>query len=390
MRESGESTDKLRAAIVGPYPPEEGKTYGGVEGVTQALGEGLALAGVDVHTITSVPGLAANTERVTEAGCHVHLVPLSSTLGCLTGFAADGKRIRSILRQIQPDIVHVHGTLAYAHAALDRGWPSILTMHGIYYREVASKRGKDWLQTRLACAYERHAVKRARHISALNRYSAGAYKRYIRTNDLRYIDNPVNDVYFSIPDHSERGRILFGGFIYDLKNLLYLLEALARVKETNPEVRLKVAGGVRDRQYNERCLALIAERGLEPYVEFLGALNTKQMMDQHSKASMLVLCSKQENAPVIISEAMAAGRPVIGTPVGGVAEMIEHERTGFVVPLDQPDELAGRIAYLLGNPDSAREMGEAGQQVAESRFRRSVVVEKTIGFFRDVIESERH
>jgi glycosyltransferase involved in cell wall biosynthesis len=326
---------------------------------------------------------------VTDAGCNVHLLPLFNTLGCLTGFAVDGSRIRAALRQIQPDIVHVHGTLAYSHAALERGWPSILTMHGIYYREVASKRGKDWLQTRLACAYEVNAVRRARHISALNRYSTNAYKEHIRTGDVRYIDNPINDIYFSVPDRAEPGRILFGGFIYDLKNLLYLLQALVPLVGRHPDLRLRVAGGVREQQYYERCTALIAEHGIERNVEFLGPLSTEQMIDEHSKASMLILCSKQENAPMIISEAMAAGRPVIGTPVGGVPEMVEHGKTGFIVPLDNPEELAGRIECLLADPGLARRMGEAGKATAEQRFKRSVVVEKTMSFYKDVIESER-
>lgn len=390
MRQGGESVDVLRVAVVGPYPAEEGRARGGVEAVTSALADGLAsVDGVEAHAVTLVQEIGRPQQRVNALGVRVHLVPEFRTLGCMTGFSVDGPRIRAALREIDPHIVHVHGVLAYSHCALERGWPSILTIHGIYYRETASQRGKDWLQTRLACGYEINSVRRARHISALNRYSTSAYEGRIRTRDIRYIDNPINDQFFSVPGSAEPGRILFGGFISDLKNLLYLLEAIVPLKERHPELRLRVAGGVREPEYHERCLAFVSEHGLEGNVELLGALSMDQMIEEQSKASMLVLCSKQENAPMIISEAMAAGNPVIATPVGGVPEMIEHEKTGFVVSLEDAGELSSRIGCLLDDPALARRMGEAGRSVAERRFKRSAVVEKTVQFYKDVIESER-
>lgn len=382
--------DTLRVVLVGPYPASEGKVSGGVEAVTSALGDGLAaIEGVETHVVTSVRGLKLPEDRVTAAGVHVHLLPLFGRLGCLTGFEIDRGRIRGKLREIDPDVVHVHTLLMYGFTALERGWPSVLTMHGIYYRDSASSRGLDRLQTRLACAYEANTVHRARHISAINRYSANAFDGHVRTSDVRYIDNPLNDRWFGIDDRAEPGRILFGGFITDLKNLLYLLEAVTRLTDKHPHLRLRVAGGVRDQGYYERCLAFVSEHGIEKNVEFLGPLSVDGMLEEHSKASMLVLASKQENAPMIISEAMAAGRPVVATNVGGVAEMVENGVSGFVVPLDDPGELAARIDCILADEQLGKQMGEAGKAIAQRRFRRSVVVEKTIEFYKDVIEHER-
>jgi glycosyltransferase involved in cell wall biosynthesis len=382
--------DTLRVVLVGPYPASEGKVFGGVEAVTSSLADGLAeVDGVEAHAITSVPGLKHPEDRVTATGVHVHLLPLFGRLGCMTGFAIDRGRVRGKLREVEPDIVHVHTQLIYGHTAFERGWPSVLTMHGIFYREIAQRRGLWRLQGLFGCACEANSVRRARHISAINRYSADAFGKYVRTDDVRYIDNPINDRWFGIDDRAEPGRILFGGFIYDLKNLLYLLQAIAELAGKHPHLRLRVAGGVREQDYYQRCVSFVSEHGIEKNVEFLGALSVDEMMEEHSKASMLVVCSKQENSPVIISEAMAAGKPVIGTNVGGVAEQVADGESGFVVPLDDPAELARRIDCILSDEQLRRQMGKAGKAIAERRFRRSVVVGKTIEFYKDVIEHER-
>jgi len=380
----------MRVALVGPYPRAEGRVCGGVEAVTSALADGLALVpGLEVHAVTSVGGLEHIERFETQSGVHVHLVPESRKLGCLTAFAVDVARIRRALREIAPDIIHCHTQLMYARASVEAGWPSILTVHGILFRETAPARGLSRAHARLACAYEMASLRKARHMTAINHYAVNAYGGRIRTDDIRYIDNPIEDRYFEVPDKSEPGRILFAGVITDRKNVRCLLEAVAALVASHPRVRLRIAGAAVDPGYYEACQALVSERGIKENVEFLGAVSIDEMLEEHARASMLVLPSWQETAPVVISEAMAAGTPVVATDVGGVAEMIKNGKSGFVVSLGDSQELISKIDCLLTDDQLRKQMGEAGKAIAESRFRRSVVVNKTVEFYRDVIESER-
>lgn len=380
----------LRVALVGPYPASEGSVFGGVEAVTSSLADGLsATEGVEVHTVTAVSGIGSPVDRISSSGVHVHLLPLFGKLGCLTAFAVDRRRIRSKLNEIAPDIIHVHTQLLYGYSALERGWPSILTMHGILHRETASFRGLSRLHSRLACRYESDSVRRAQHIIAINRYCIGQYGSNVRARDIRYIDNSIKDHWFDVVDRAQPGRILFGGFIYDLKNVLHLLEAVAKLIDKHPRIRLRAAGAVRNQEYYDRCLSFVAERGIENNVDFLGSLSVEEMVEEHSKASIVALTSKQENAPVIISEAMAAAKPVVATDVGGIAEMVADGESGYVAPLNDVNILADRIDRLLSDDDMRKRMGQAGRAIAEQRFKRSVVVSKTLDFYRDVIDYER-
>ena len=86
--------------------------------------------------------------------------------------------------------------------------------------------------------------------------------------------------------------------------------------------------------------------------------NTMQKLD------LLVTLS----AGSVIAEAMAAGKPVIGTPIGSTAEMIVHGKTGYVVPLEPIQEIAGKIIELAEDPIRSVRMGQAARKHAEKAF----------------------
>lgn len=375
----------LRVALLGPYPEEEGKPRNGVESATSALADGMVERGVEAHVVVSVRGRGKPEHFVSSKGVNVHRLPLFDRLGNLTGYAVDVGRIRSALDDISPDIVHIHKVLIYARAALERKWPSVLTIHGIHHLVAAYAGGVTGIRGKLAARYEYEAVRNAKHVVCLNRYTADSYGKLLGAQDVRFIDNPVDEGLFELPGREVPGSILFGGMIYDLKNLLGLLEALDAVRAAHPGCSLRVAGRIGDRRYYDRCVQFIRDRRMESSVEFLGPLPAEQMADELSRAAVVVLPSKQETAPMIVAEAMAAGKPVVATSAGGTAEMIEDGVTGIVVPLDDMSRLAPAISRLLGDDELCAAMGRAGRAAAEQRFRRAVVVDKTLEMYHDIV-----
>jgi glycosyltransferase involved in cell wall biosynthesis len=375
----------LRVAMLGPYPSEEGKFRNGVESVVSTLADGLVREGVDVFAVTVEPGTGKPVMSTTSTGVNVCRIPTSDKLGNLTGFAADARRIRAALDEIAPDVVHVQKMLVYARAALGRKWPWVLTIHGIHYQEAALRTGWDGIRARFACRYEREAVRRAGHVICINRYAADSYRGVLRARDVRFIDNPVDDRYFDVPRGAEKpGRILFAGLISERKNVLGLLEAMELVAGRFPGSVLRIVGKAGDRAYHERCLEFVTQRKLENNVEFAGMLSVDELTRELAEACLLVLPSKQETAPVVISEAMAAGKPVVATPAGGTEEMVEDAVSGLIVGFDDSEALAGAIGRLLDDPELRKRMSEAGRAIAEQRFRRSVVLARTLSLYHDI------
>lgn len=377
----------LRVALVGPYPREEGKIVGGVEGVTSALGDGLAgRDGVEVHAVTSVAGINSPALWRSSTGVSVYGVPLFGKLGNLTAFAVEVARLRAAIHEIDPDIVHVHTQIFYARAGLKMRYPSVLTIHGIHHREAALQKGWTGLRSRFACRYDRDAIRSARHIVFINRYAAESYQPWVCADDVRYIDNPIDDRFFTVPRCEEPDRILFGGTIGHRKHPLLLLEAAARLVEKRPGIKVRIAGKVTEEDYYERCKAFVAEHKLESNIDFLGSVSIETMMEELSKSNMLVLPSNQETAPVIVSEAMAAGNAIVATPAGGTAEMVEDGKAGLIVPFNDPAALAGAIDRILADADLRAAMGEFARREAEERYKCSVVVDKTLAYYEDILQ----
>jgi glycosyltransferase involved in cell wall biosynthesis len=88
----------------------------------------------------------------------------------------------------------------------------------------------------------------------------------------------------------------------------------------------------------------------------------------HHLFDISALTSHREGFPNVIVEAMAAGRAVVSTTVGGVADAVVHGENGLLVPPGEPDALAAALEMLLNDPARRRGMGAAGRRLAEKRF----------------------
>ncbi len=140
------------------------------------------------------------------------------------------------------------------------------------------------------------------------------------------------------------------------KNQRQLLQAWPLVLKSVPEAVLLLAGEGAD----ETALRREAKSlGLEDRVRFLGFRGDIPALLQLSEVAALT--SQREGLPRAVMEAMAAGRPVVGTDVRGIRDLVEHGRNGFLVPSGNSATVAERLAFLLENPEKAAKMGKAGQ-----------------------------
>jgi glycosyltransferase involved in cell wall biosynthesis len=142
---------------------------------------------------------------------------------------------------------------------------------------------------------------------------------------------------------------------------------------------------VREADYGREVTLAVAAGGLGDRVDLLGPLPSEGVRDELARAAVFALVSLEENAPMGIAEAMAAGVPVIASDRCGMPYMVRHGETGFLVdPLDV-EELAARLAALLGDPGRRRRMGELARRLARDRFHPEVVARRTLDVYRDAV-----
>ena len=120
--------------------------------------------------------------------------------------------------------------------------------------------------------------------------------------------------------------------------------------------------------------AQIVSEGVESCVKLVGPQTQSQIALRLSHATIFALpCTREkgggmDNLPTVIMEAMAAGLPVISTPIAGVPEMVEHDSSGILVPQHEPGAISAAIEYLIADPQKARRFGDRGQQIVREKF----------------------
>ncbi|MFS0884859.1 glycosyltransferase [Aeromicrobium sp. 179-A 4D2 NHS] len=173
----------------------------------------------------------------------------------------------------------------------------------------------------------------------------------------------------AVPPEAPGGRLLAVGRLVERKGLGDTLRALARV----PDATLTIAGGPTpdalplDPEYR-RLRAIARGAGCLDRVRFLGAVARDRLPGVIAAADVVVVAPWYEPFGIVPLEAMACGRPVVGTAVGGLLDTVVPGRTGELVPPRDPDALAAALDGLLADPARLRRYGAAGARRARSLY----------------------
>ncbi len=361
----------LRVAIVALYPTPGSKAPGGVRAVVHNLVGGLRVYD-DLELIVIHCHSDIDESRVVEDDeATVHYIAMPRRRLVPNTLTSVG-RVERKLRQLQPDVVNTHAA-HYTVAALRAGYPTVYTIHGVVHREaeVYTSTLFDRLRFLLEDVYARYAIRRVSDIVAISPYVLEEYRGRSNARFHR-IDNPIPSAMFTVPNLEEEGRLLYAGTIDERKDVLGLLRALALVRQSVPHVLLRVAGRWISRAYYQQVVELIAAESLQDSVDLIGLQQIDALMQEYARCAAVVLASRQETAPMAVIEAMAAGKPVVATRVGGVADLVEDGRSGFVVEPGDQNALAQRIVEVLTNAELRQHMRERARQLAQ-RFHVQIV-----------------
>src|SRR5437870_4643258 len=118
----------MKVALLGPWPAASAGAAGGVEAVVSTLARGLAdVPGVDVHVLA----LGPRVQTTQQGSLTVHELGMQRAFRNLTLSILDRRRLVHAVRALRPDVVHAHGLPDYGYAAVNAGFPSLVTVHGV-------------------------------------------------------------------------------------------------------------------------------------------------------------------------------------------------------------------------------------------------------------------
>jgi len=371
--------------MIGPYPGSPDKIDGGAASALTYLSQELA----------SRPGIEligvriADTSTAAKGGSNFEWpivdLPLGR-LGLLTRYRQQKSHFDRLLQRYRPDIVHAQGIDLPGYLAVNSSVPSVVTVHGILSEETkyntnALARARSFLTGVLL---ECPTVRRATDLISISPYVTKHYSNEINGR-VHEIPNAIAPRYFDIRRSPEKGRLLFAGRIIKRKGVVDLVHAFAKVHEDG--AKLVFAGAATEPGYERLVRQEVARLGLAEQVEFLGLLDEPKVLEEFSRAEVLVLPSYQETAPMVIQQAMAAGLAVIATRICGVPYQIQHDVTGLLYTVGAVDDLATLLRRLGTEQSLAKRLGEAARAAAVERYHAVKVVDATLAAYEAVLRN---
>jgi glycosyltransferase involved in cell wall biosynthesis len=298
------------------------------------------------------------------------------------GYVGCIRSVRRQLKKIHPDIVHGQGTERYcALSAVCSGFPNVLTIHGNMRLIAALNHSRPFSFNWIAARLEGFTLPRTDGVVCITNYTRDAVKDL--TPRTWVLPNAVNREFFDVqaaPDPALPPVILCVGAVCFRKNqndFIRALDPLASVKKFT----VVFLGQTDEGEYCRDFFELIQSRAWCEHQPFAGH---DRVQAQMRGATLLVLPTREDNCPMVVLEAMAAGVPVLASNVGGVPDLIEPEKTGLFCDPQRPESFAGGVARLLDDRELAARLARTAKDEAMKRYHPQTIARRHLEIYREV------
>lgn len=291
------------------------------------------------------------------------------------------KTLRKI-RQIDPDIIHGHGTEAwFSITSLLSGYPCVISLQGLITKIVESS--PSW-KYQIVGFLERQTVRRAKYINPKTSMSMSFLDSLNCKAKKFHIEAPIEKRYWvnDIPPYTQ--RILFTGVLIKRKGIFDFVNAFLLLKQDFPDLEAVIIGRGSDsviKELNHIC----ENAGIADGLTFTGQLSFEEMIAIYKKGGVFCLSSHAENSPNVVMESMASGLPVVATDVGDVQNMVSNGESGFIVEKGNSRMLAERTAVLLKDKELYLSFGKAGRRIATNRWRPEVIASEHVSMYQQIL-----
>jgi glycosyltransferase involved in cell wall biosynthesis len=357
-------------------------TVGGVETHVMALSSGMTRYG---HNVTVISNGGALVERLREAGVEHISLPIHRKSPVAINEMA--RRVREIISDRRIDVVHAHSRVPawVAHFALRKSKIAfIITAHGQYAPHVGSRimaRGD-----RIIC------VSKVILDHMADKLGADRAKMLVIYNGIDIEQAAREREGIRPPAETKKslgipeGAPVIGsiGRLTVTKGLRFFVDAFKRVRDAKPGAKAVLVGdGPMRKELQERA----AELGIADDLLFTGVRT--DIFDLLGIMDVYVVSSLYEGFPMGCLEAMSSRVPIVATRVGGIPEMLDHGRTALLAEPKDPKKLSEEIVRLIGQPELAARLTEAGYQDVVSRFSEKKMLDDILQVYYKTISEKK-
>jgi glycosyltransferase involved in cell wall biosynthesis len=273
------------------------------------------------------------------------------------------KRIREVISEVQPDLIHCHGGRAgFFQSFLSRDIPTVYTIHGFHHAR------KSLVGRSLGWAAERRTFRkmdRVLFVSHFDQQMAVNQGLLAHKQAHRVIHNGIRP----LPPRttSERLGVGFVGRFVFQKNPQLFLDVVERM----PDVQFVMVGGG---ELDDEVKREIANRGIEDRVTLLGVLDHASTLEVISKLDVLLMTPRWEGLPLLPLEAMFMKVPVVSTATGGIPEVILHGETGLLSDSESAQQLADHVRLILDDEEFRTSLVKRAYEIANANFSQEVML----------------
>lgn len=291
-------------------------------------------------------------------------------------------RLVEIIQKEQIEIVHARSRVPawIAYFACRRTQAALVTTCHGYYGAHPFSRAMGWGKRVIVLS------------NVIGRHMIDDFN--VAPERIRLVPRSVDLTRFSFRTPAEKRREVFNvGIISRLtpiKGHLHFFKAMAKVARTVPQLKIWVVGGAPSSKdgYREQVEVLVRRLGLWNSTEFLGT--QRDIPGIMAELDVLVLATTtQEAFGRVIIEAQASGVPVVATSVGGVVDIIEHEKSGLLVAPADPQGMAEAVIRIYQDPAHAQIMAERAYQKVKEKYDLQTMVDNTLAVYEEVLHSSR-
>lgn len=275
--------------------------------------------------------------------------------------------------------------------------PIVTRLHGPWFLIGPILQAQDTWDFKLRVFFEGEAIRNSQGLTSPSLDVLNKVREYygLELPNARVIPNPVLEVDIDNQwqyNLDAKPAILFVGRFDAVKGGDLILEAFRLVAQKNSKIELLFVGpdrGVtidgKSLNFNEYIHRYIPEEDIKNRIQFLGHCNHDRISNLRKNALVTVVCSRYENFPLSLLEALAAGCPTVATAVGGMKEIIIDDYNGLLAESESPENIAEKVLTLINDPEKMQRFSKNAVEDCKKRFSPEVVAAQTIEYYQSVL-----